>query len=200
MNERCSMPQFVRILSTRLSPSFASAGLHLRSRNVPVWQERDDMGIAAWVHKSGWFDKFLGKEFTLEFEQMVNGIPREQYGVSLRLGGLTNDLELESLLAINTQVLSSLNRPTDEWLEPLDPETRQWYLEKFDRYDLLNPRELRLCYFSVEHVEKWCDELIELLPRVIWRIRHVDREACWQGARKPWIGDWPDENGENPGC
>jgi len=99
-----------------------------------------------------------------------------------RLDQLLPKAELETVLAYQRKVISSLPHPPAGWLSSYPEPSRRQYLENFDPNERYMTGNLWHRYQSPSHLKGWLELMAQFLPDVLQRVARMDPQTIYIGA------------------
>jgi hypothetical protein len=143
--------------------------------------KRSKGGMAGWCRPQGahhvvfWFqcsqsgwDAWAGSKLIVEFQLSGEQVPG--YGIRHRLQYFLTDAELEKVRTIQNTVISRYKKPpADHPILQMEERVASWYRSQFDpvkgKYAATD--DLWLRYGEESDVKRWCEFILELLPRIV---------------------------------
>ena len=159
---------------TILAPWCKAEGFKRIKSGMLGWQKQvADKFLTFWLQCSGdGWDFHAGSKFAVEFQLSGKSIIGD-FGLGCsrkRLPYFLTADDLNEVRQIQNDVIASLSRPpSDYFIYMMSPQAISWYLAKFDQVDqpYLQTEDIWLRYHQPEHVRRWADFLLRLLPRIV---------------------------------
>jgi hypothetical protein len=166
-------------------PLVRPLGFAPKKGGSPAWYQNEDPGDEVHFqfrrHPKA-VDIYQGGRFILGFQHNRQDLPGSALSGEANFDQLLTRSELESVLAYQRQVISSLPRPPEDWVASYPESLRGSYLRGFDPLQPHSPGDLWLRYQTMEHIHGWLRLIGALLPSILDRARHLDPQIMYLGS------------------
>lgn len=169
-----------------LDSAMQSSGLLPAKKHGSIWAS-EDRQLTAWVVvDSKARDPYAGGAFTLEFEHSPDGSWTKKLSGRARVGGLVSQVEFESLVTLQREIVASLGVPPADHVAMLPESLRARYLSTFDPSRPVVRTDFWMRYTHDDHLRCWWQVLTSLLPVMIGRARSLDPHVLYLGLAPDW--------------
>ena len=164
----------------------ASVGLVPFRAKSAAWRSSDGELIAWTLSDSKARDQYRGGAFTLEFEHTTDGSWLNKLAGRATLGGLVSESEFQTLVAIQRDVIQSLERPPATHVAEIPVSLRERYLATFDPDAEVRRKDFWMRYTSEGHLSLWWPAIVRLLPSVVQRAWTLDPHKLYRDGALIW--------------
>jgi hypothetical protein len=158
-------------LRAELSPAMKALGFKRQKAFLSWARLRSDLHTVIWcqVSRDGW-DDYAGSKFVVELQRSEGPEPGMSSSKRMRLAKLVDDQVREAIRSIQNEAISSLHSPPrNHTALQVSPEVTRGYMRKFEPerapYSPLD--DLWFRYAQPEHVKRWGQLIVQLLPRLV---------------------------------